>query len=65
MTPPSEWAAMEILPEKRRLCFRNSVTMRFISAATSSRITWKGRGREGKVVMGAQTTVWSKLVYDG
>jgi hypothetical protein len=31
------------LPEKRRLCFRKSVTMRFISAATSSRITCKER----------------------
>lgn len=40
MTPPRECAAMETLPEKRRQCWRKSDTMRFISAATSSRITW-------------------------
>ena len=48
MTPPREWAAMETLPEKWRQCWRKSDTMRFISAATSSRITWDDFGKMGE-----------------
>jgi hypothetical protein len=37
--PPKEWAATEIFPVKFRVCWRKRETTRFISAATSSKMT--------------------------